>query len=132
VIDYNQVAASAVKRTVNLAGVAATDVDAISKINVATYPQSDHILITANDKIFVYTYPGGAVGTDPVPIAGPDATTGTVTSLGTIRHLITGFHFADAYIANNLQVLSVKMTDDTPGTPTRCHENCRNANTPTA
>jgi hypothetical protein len=48
-----------------------------------------------------------------------------VTTLGTVTSLMTGFHFADIHLSNNLQILNVKVQEDNTGAPNRCHENCR-------
>jgi uncharacterized lipoprotein YmbA len=58
ILDYNKAATTAKMATINLVGVQPTDVDAISKINVATFPQGDWIVFTANDKLLLYNYPG--------------------------------------------------------------------------
>lgn len=126
ILDYSQAASGSLKMTVNLAGVATTDVANISQINVSTYPESHWCVFTANSKILLYYYPGGTAAVQNAAAATMLAgTPTTVTTLGTMHDLKTGFHFADTYIANNLQVLSLKMQDSATSNSNRCHENCR-------
>ena len=126
ILDYNQTAAAALKMTVNLDGIAATDVDAIAKINVTVYPQSDWVAITVNDKILLYYYPGGTAATQNAAIATRlDGTPNTITTLGSMHTVQTGFHYADLFVANNLQILSLKLQDDNASNTNRCNENCR-------
>ena len=98
---------------------AATDVDVLSKINVQDFPQSDWFVVTANDKIYVIRHlqqsPVSALTTEAAVLIRAQVTPPPgavlVATLGSIQHLIIGFHFPDIILANGLSVISTKFID---------------------
>jgi hypothetical protein len=49
----------------------------------------------------------------------------TLNNGNLLTQVITGFQFADVYVSNNVQVLSMKAQDNDLTAVERCHENCR-------
>ena len=109
-----------------------TDYSSIGQINIAPVPQSDWIMISANDKVHLVRYSVQAVPATPVliPFAAamipgtPVNPTPVLTALTSISSLLISFMTSDALLAMGSNVVALRFTDDTANDE-MCHENCR-------